>query len=268
MCAALSGQDLHYFQVGVQNIIIVHRTVWFNWTAQVETAEPEEKHVGCAAFPPQGLLQKNGSCVPPEECGCVHLQHQTPGEPPTPVSVPQGSTVTIGCSTWLDSGCLKSTQWSREFLFSALHQSSSLLQEFDCYLCCILHLCSWSLAVFDMFSSSLWLLCSPVFAIMELWSVTPESAKVRKQSNSKSSWLHDGFMLLPVCLAFFQSSSASGPNGPRVPPVHPVARRPKLTVGANWSQSNGGSEPVWTWSLVSRCLERRRRSRANVQDHW
>lgn len=49
----------------------------------------------------QGLLQQNGSCVPPEECGCVHLQHQASGEPPKPVTVPQGATVTIGCSTWL-----------------------------------------------------------------------------------------------------------------------------------------------------------------------
>uniref|UniRef100_A0A3B4XYZ2 SCO-spondin n=1 Tax=Seriola lalandi dorsalis TaxID=1841481 RepID=A0A3B4XYZ2_SERLL len=54
---------------------------------------------GC--YCPQGLLQQNGSCVPPEECGCVHLQHQAPGQPPTPVTVPQGATVTIGCSTCL-----------------------------------------------------------------------------------------------------------------------------------------------------------------------
>uniref|UniRef100_A0A3P8NP04 SCO-spondin n=1 Tax=Astatotilapia calliptera TaxID=8154 RepID=A0A3P8NP04_ASTCA len=54
---------------------------------------------GC--YCPQGLLQYNGSCVPPEECGCIHLQHQAPGDPPTPVTVPQGATVTIGCSTCL-----------------------------------------------------------------------------------------------------------------------------------------------------------------------
>ncbi|XP_035853860.1 SCO-spondin-like [Sander lucioperca] len=44
---------------------------------------------------------QNGSCVPSEECGCVHLQHHASGQPPTPVTVPQGATVTIGCSTWL-----------------------------------------------------------------------------------------------------------------------------------------------------------------------
>ncbi|KAF3703311.1 SCO-spondin Precursor [Channa argus] len=54
---------------------------------------------GC--YCPQGLLQQNGSCVAPEECGCVHLQHQRSGQPPTPVTVPQGTTVTIGCSTCL-----------------------------------------------------------------------------------------------------------------------------------------------------------------------
>uniref|UniRef100_A0AAZ1XVT6 VWFC domain-containing protein n=1 Tax=Oreochromis aureus TaxID=47969 RepID=A0AAZ1XVT6_OREAU len=54
---------------------------------------------GC--YCPQGLLQYNGSCVPPEECGCIHLQHQASGDPPTPVTVPQGATVTIGCSTCL-----------------------------------------------------------------------------------------------------------------------------------------------------------------------
>ncbi|KAK2858572.1 hypothetical protein Q5P01_003192 [Channa striata] len=54
---------------------------------------------GC--YCPQGLLQQNGSCVAPEECGCIHLQHQTSGQPPRPVTVSQGTTVTIGCSTCL-----------------------------------------------------------------------------------------------------------------------------------------------------------------------
>uniref|UniRef100_A0A667YJF4 SCO-spondin n=1 Tax=Myripristis murdjan TaxID=586833 RepID=A0A667YJF4_9TELE len=55
----------------------------------------------CACFPRQGLLQQNGTCVPPEQCGCIHLQHQDSGQPPTPVTVPQGASVTIGCSTCL-----------------------------------------------------------------------------------------------------------------------------------------------------------------------
>ncbi|TKS88049.1 SCO-spondin Precursor [Collichthys lucidus] len=54
---------------------------------------------GC--YCPEGLLQQNGSCVPPEECGCIHLQHQASGQPPTPIKVPEGATVTIGCSTCL-----------------------------------------------------------------------------------------------------------------------------------------------------------------------
>ncbi|KAF1372724.1 hypothetical protein PFLUV_G00250380 [Perca fluviatilis] len=51
-----------------------------------------------------GMLQQNGSCVPSEECGCIHLQHHASGQPPTPVTVPQGATVTIGCSTCLCHG--------------------------------------------------------------------------------------------------------------------------------------------------------------------
>ncbi|XP_010767368.1 SCO-spondin, partial [Notothenia coriiceps] len=54
---------------------------------------------GC--YCPQGLLQQNGTCVPPEECGCIHLQHQASGPPPTPVTLPQGAMVTIGCSRQL-----------------------------------------------------------------------------------------------------------------------------------------------------------------------
>uniref|UniRef100_A0A3Q2QHI6 SCO-spondin n=1 Tax=Fundulus heteroclitus TaxID=8078 RepID=A0A3Q2QHI6_FUNHE len=48
-----------------------------------------------------GLLQQNGSCVPLQECGCIYLRHQASGEPPTPITVPQGATVTIDCSTCL-----------------------------------------------------------------------------------------------------------------------------------------------------------------------
>ncbi|XP_068160698.1 SCO-spondin [Antennarius striatus] len=54
---------------------------------------------GC--YCPQGLLQQNGTCVLPEDCGCIHLYHHASGQPPTAVTVPQGDTVTIGCSTCL-----------------------------------------------------------------------------------------------------------------------------------------------------------------------
>uniref|UniRef100_A0A3B4TCW3 SCO-spondin n=1 Tax=Seriola dumerili TaxID=41447 RepID=A0A3B4TCW3_SERDU len=89
-----------------------------------------------SSFPLQGLLQQNGSCVPPEECGCVHLQHQAPGQPPTPVTVPQGATVTIGCSTCLcHDGTLQcdmreceviSSEWSEWTPCSPCVPSSSL----------------------------------------------------------------------------------------------------------------------------------------------
>ncbi|KAI3355049.1 hypothetical protein L3Q82_017927, partial [Scortum barcoo] len=59
----------------------------------------QECKPGC--YCPEGLLHQNGSCVPLEQCGCVHLQHQASGQPPTPVIVPQGAAVTIGCSTCL-----------------------------------------------------------------------------------------------------------------------------------------------------------------------
>ncbi|KAM6977691.1 SCO-spondin [Aplochiton taeniatus] len=48
----------------------------------------------------KGLLQQNGTCVPREQCGCVHLQLTTAG-PPVPVTVAQGTVVTLGCSTCL-----------------------------------------------------------------------------------------------------------------------------------------------------------------------
>ncbi|XP_062336365.1 SCO-spondin [Osmerus eperlanus] len=53
---------------------------------------------GC--YCPQGLLQQNRSCVPPEQCGCVYLQHPASG-PPLPTTLPLGEEVTLGCSTCL-----------------------------------------------------------------------------------------------------------------------------------------------------------------------
>ncbi|XP_013879264.1 SCO-spondin isoform X2 [Austrofundulus limnaeus] len=54
---------------------------------------------GC--YCPEGLLQQNGSCVPPQDCGCVYLQYQASGQTPTPVTVPQGATVAVDCTTCL-----------------------------------------------------------------------------------------------------------------------------------------------------------------------
>ncbi|KAF4095523.1 hypothetical protein G5714_023126 [Onychostoma macrolepis] len=53
---------------------------------------------GC--FCPEGLLQQNGSCVRPDQCGCVHLLHQG-SEGPVAVTVPQGALLTVGCRTCL-----------------------------------------------------------------------------------------------------------------------------------------------------------------------
>ncbi|XP_023806195.1 SCO-spondin [Oryzias latipes] len=54
---------------------------------------------GC--YCPEGLLQLNGSCVSPENCGCVYLQHHAAEKPPSTITVPQGGTITIDCSTCL-----------------------------------------------------------------------------------------------------------------------------------------------------------------------
>ncbi|XP_072306545.1 SCO-spondin [Eucyclogobius newberryi] len=53
---------------------------------------------GCYCAP--GLLHQNGSCVPPQGCGCVYSQTpHSPGHAPTLIIVPQGGSVTLGCST-------------------------------------------------------------------------------------------------------------------------------------------------------------------------
>ncbi|XP_061570036.1 SCO-spondin [Cololabis saira] len=62
-------------------------------------SDTRECSPGC--YCPEGLLQLNGSCVPPDECGCTFVQHGAPGQPPKPVVVAQGATVTIGCSSCL-----------------------------------------------------------------------------------------------------------------------------------------------------------------------
>ena len=53
----------------------------------------------CAHACFQGLLQQNGTCVRPEQCGCVHLIHQGTERPIT-VTLLQGALVSVGCSTW------------------------------------------------------------------------------------------------------------------------------------------------------------------------
>ncbi|KAM9774698.1 SCO-spondin [Syngnathus typhle] len=98
---------------------------------------------GC--YCPPGLLQQNGSCVPSEHCGCIYLKDQPSGQSPTPVTVPQGSTVTIGCSTCLcHNGMLECdmrecevilSEWSEWtpcspcMPYSSLNPSSTLLED-------------------------------------------------------------------------------------------------------------------------------------------
>ncbi|KAI4898140.1 hypothetical protein NFI96_015403, partial [Prochilodus magdalenae] len=93
---------------------------------------------GCTAgcYCPQGLLQQNETCVPPEQCGCIHLMQQDSG-PPLPVAVPQGKQIIIGCTTCLchegslhcDSrGCEVSlSEWSEWTPCSPCVPASSLL---------------------------------------------------------------------------------------------------------------------------------------------
>lgn len=73
----------------------------------------------------------------------MHLQHRASGQPPTPVTVPQGATITIGCSTWLDPGCLKDLEHSRgpivfcislQLLYTKIvQQTESLTKEELCH---------------------------------------------------------------------------------------------------------------------------------------
>ncbi|XP_069502497.1 SCO-spondin-like [Ambystoma mexicanum] len=51
---------------------------------------------GC--YCPEGLVEHNGECVPPSECGCLYLgQSDGAALSPPPVYVPPGGTVRIGC---------------------------------------------------------------------------------------------------------------------------------------------------------------------------
>ncbi|XP_030052234.1 SCO-spondin [Microcaecilia unicolor] len=50
---------------------------------------------GC--YCPQGLLEQNGECISPSECGCLHLMHIDGVPPGTPVYLPPGETVVTGC---------------------------------------------------------------------------------------------------------------------------------------------------------------------------
>ncbi|XP_037393266.1 SCO-spondin [Pygocentrus nattereri] len=90
---------------------------------------------GC--YCPQGLLQQNETCVPPEQCGCIHLLQQDSGLP-LPVTVPQGKQITVGCSTCLcHEGSLQCdsrecevslSEWSEWTPCSPCVPASSLLQ--------------------------------------------------------------------------------------------------------------------------------------------
>ncbi|KAI5606502.1 SCO-spondin, partial [Silurus asotus] len=89
---------------------------------------------GC--YCPQGLLQQNGTCVPPEQCGCVHLVHQDTGSPII-ITVPQGGVLSIDCSTCLcNNGSLQCdtrecevflSEWSEWTPCSPCVPSSSLI---------------------------------------------------------------------------------------------------------------------------------------------
>ncbi|XP_015209797.2 SCO-spondin [Lepisosteus oculatus] len=50
---------------------------------------------GC--YCPQGLVEQNGTCVPPEQCGCVHLLFPETGRTPIAIRVQEGTLVKSGC---------------------------------------------------------------------------------------------------------------------------------------------------------------------------
>ncbi|XP_069066851.1 SCO-spondin-like [Pleurodeles waltl] len=50
---------------------------------------------GC--YCPQGLVEQNGECVPPSECGCVHFILSNGTTPAPPLYIPPGGTAWIGC---------------------------------------------------------------------------------------------------------------------------------------------------------------------------
>ncbi|XP_039610072.1 SCO-spondin [Polypterus senegalus] len=50
---------------------------------------------GC--YCPEGLLEQNATCVPPEHCGCLHLLHPENDGPPVAVTIPPGEMVVSGC---------------------------------------------------------------------------------------------------------------------------------------------------------------------------
>uniref|UniRef100_A0A8C9YIB5 SCO-spondin n=1 Tax=Sander lucioperca TaxID=283035 RepID=A0A8C9YIB5_SANLU len=67
---------------------------------------------GC--YCPQGMLQQNGSCVPSEECGCVHLQHHASGQLPTPVTVSwwSSSIIPLPCFFFLSVIISEWSEWT------------------------------------------------------------------------------------------------------------------------------------------------------------
>ncbi|KAK7881858.1 hypothetical protein WMY93_030267 [Mugilogobius chulae] len=73
---------------------------------------------GC--YCPPGLLHRDGSCVPPQLCGCVYPQSlQDPGQSPTLAVVPQGGAVTLGCSScFCDNGTLECDMRECEVILS------------------------------------------------------------------------------------------------------------------------------------------------------
>ncbi|XP_016091061.1 LOW QUALITY PROTEIN: SCO-spondin [Sinocyclocheilus grahami] len=67
-------------------------------SGQTHSCSSQNCTPGC--FCAEGLLQQNGSCVHPDQCGCVHLLHQG-SDRPVAVTVPQGALLTVGCRTCL-----------------------------------------------------------------------------------------------------------------------------------------------------------------------
>ena len=108
-----------------------------------------------------------------------------------------------------------------------------------------------SLPQFDkLFLSSFGLFCHLASAMMELYSVTLESVKVRKQinrSNIRSSWVNNPITLLP-CLFFFLPSFSHPQRVVRVDSVLSLcalclpAAQPLTSRSYHWQQNGFISE--------------------------
>ncbi|XP_043922260.1 SCO-spondin-like [Protopterus annectens] len=61
----------------------------------VTCKDSEQCLPGC--YCPEGLVQQNGTCVRLADCGCLHFMYTDPANIPTPLFLPPGDSLVIGC---------------------------------------------------------------------------------------------------------------------------------------------------------------------------